>query len=110
MVMQPKSPSTLYQQIYHLVRQIPTGRVVTYGQIARQLGCTPRTVGFAMAALPVGHDLPWQRVINSRGEVSPRRCGDGERVQRLLLESEGVRFDDRERVDLGVYGWEFLEE
>jgi len=103
------SPSPLYRQIYHLVRQVPTGRIVTYGQIARQLGCTPRTVGFAMAVLPTGHDLPWQRVINSRGEVSPRRSGDGQLVQRLLLEAEGVSFDGRGRVDLAVYGWEFSD-
>jgi methylated-DNA-protein-cysteine methyltransferase related protein len=107
--MQPISPAPLYRQIYHLVRQVPTGRVVTYGQIARQLGCTPRTVGFAMAALPTGHDLPWQRVINARGEISPRRNGDGGQVQRLLLEVEGVCFDDRGRVDLAVYGWEFTD-
>jgi len=104
------SPSPLYRQIYHLVRQVPTGRVVTYGQIARQLDCTPRTVGFAMAALPTGYDLPWQRVINIRGEISPRCNGDGEQVQRLLLEEEGVGFDGRGRVDLAVYGWEFTND
>ncbi|HKI52161.1 MAG TPA: MGMT family protein [Geothermobacteraceae bacterium] len=107
--MQSKSPTPLYRQVYRLVRQVPPGRVVTYGQLARQLGCTPRTVGFAMAALPVGHDLPWQRVINSRGEVSRRTSGDGELIQRLLLESEGVVFDEKERVDLAVYGWELAE-
>jgi len=97
----------LYQQIYELVRQIPPGRVTSYGRLARRIGCTPRTVGFAMAALPAGHDLPWQRVINARGEISPRRNGDGEQIQRLLLENEGVQFSDLGRVDLAVYGWEF---
>ena len=102
-----KDPGPLYRQIYALVRQLPPGRVTSYGRIARQVGCTPRTVGFAMAALPAGHDLPWQRVINARGEISPRRNGDGEQIQRLLLENEGVQFSDLGRVDLAVYGWEF---
>ncbi|BDV44671.1 methyltransferase [Geotalea uraniireducens] len=98
--------SPLYARIYTLVRRVPPGRVTTYGRIARQVGCTARTVGFAMAALPAGHDVPWQRVINARGEVSPRRNGGGDLIQRLLLEAEGVRFDARRRVDLSRYGWE----
>lgn len=97
----------LYKHIYALVRQIPPGRVTTYGCLARQIGCTARTVGFAMAALPTGHDVPWQRVINSQGQVSPR-CNDaGALIQRQLLEAEGVAFDARGRVDLSRYG-EFL--
>lgn len=102
--MKSATASPLYGRIYDLVRRIPPGRVTTYGRIARQVGCTARTVGFAMAALPAGHDVPWQRVINSQGKVSPRRDGDGELVQRLLLEAEGVRFDARGRVDLVRYG------
>ena len=99
----PESP--LYARIYDLVSRIPPGRVTTYGRIARQVGCTARAVGFAMAALPDGHDLPWQRVINSQGGISPRRNGDGELLQRLLLEGEGVQFDGRDRIDLHRYGW-----
>ena len=102
-------PTPLYSRIYALVRQIPRGRVTTYGRIARQVGCTARTVGFAMAALPAGHDVPWQRVINSRGEVSPRRNGDGDLVQRLALEAEGVPFDSRGRIDLVRYGWVLVD-
>ena len=96
--------SPLYNRIYALVRQIPPGRVITYGGIARQVGCTARTVGFAMAALPAGHDVPWQRVINSQGQVSPRRNDDGALIQRQLLEAEGVPFDARGRVDLSLFG------
>lgn len=94
----------LFELIYALVRRIPAGRVTTYSRIARQSGCTARTVGFALAALPDGHDVPWQRVINSQGKVSPRRNGNGDLVQRLLLEAEGVTFDRLGRVDLGRYG------
>jgi methylated-DNA-protein-cysteine methyltransferase-like protein len=100
------SANSLYCRIYAIVRRIPPGRVTTYGRIARQVGCTARTVGFAMAALPAGHDVPWQRVINSQGKVSPRRNGDGDLIQRLQLEAEGVQFDARDRVDLVRYGWE----
>jgi methylated-DNA-protein-cysteine methyltransferase related protein len=101
------SATPLYPRIYALVRQVPPGRVTTYGRIARRVGCTARTVGFAMAALPAGHDVPWQRVINSQGKVSPRRNGDGNLLQRLLLEAEGVRFDDRGCADLDAFGWAF---
>lgn len=101
---------TLYARIYALVRQIPPGSVTTYGELARQVGCSARIVGFAMAALPAGHDLPWQRVINSQGQVSPRIDGDGHQIQRGLLEAEGVCFDAQQRVDLEKFGWHFADE
>jgi methylated-DNA-protein-cysteine methyltransferase-like protein len=99
--------SPRYQRIYALVRQIPAGQVTTYGRIGRWLGCTPRTVGFALAALPDGSDVPWQRVINSQGRVSRRTDGEGNILQQELLMAEGVRFDRSLRVDLEVYGWAF---
>lgn len=86
---------------------MPPGHVTTYGAVARKVGCSARTVGFAMAALPPGHDVPWQRVINSQGRVSPRADGDGSHLQQLLLEAEGVYFNDRQRVDLKRYAWRF---
>jgi methylated-DNA-protein-cysteine methyltransferase-like protein len=98
---------TLFERVYALLCQVPPGRVVTYGVLGRSLGCSARTVGFALAALPAGHDLPWQRVINSRGRISPRADGDGDEVQRLLLEAEGVSFDAAGRVDLARYAWRF---
>ena len=82
-----------YTQIYALVRQIPRGQVVTYGQVAEMLGtCTARQVGYAMAGLPFGTDVPWHRVINSQGKISPRSSGNGSSHQRELLEAEGVVF------------------
>lgn len=98
---------TLYQRIYALVRKVPIGSVVSYGQIATMVGTSARVVGFAMAALPPGHDVPWQRVINSKGEISPRRDGEGNVLQRILLEQEGIIFDPKGRVDLQRYGWQF---
>lgn len=97
----------LYQSIYSLIQQIPPGFVASYGQVGQQVGCTARTVGFALAALPAGNDIPWQRVVNSKGMVSPRADGDGNILQHDLLELEGVRFDENQRIDLSVYGWSF---
>jgi methylated-DNA-protein-cysteine methyltransferase-like protein len=102
--------SSLYQSIYNQVRQIPPGYVTTYGQIARITCCTARTVGFAMASLPAGSDIPWQRVINSQGKISPRTDGEGNILQRDLLEAEGLHFDQKKQIDLNKYGWVFPED
>lgn len=101
-------PGTLkpFERIYSVVARIPRGRVATYGQVARLAGrVTARLVGYAMAATPDHLDLPWQRVINARGEVSPRKHGDGHLSQRRLLEREGVRFDERGRIELARFAW-----
>ncbi|PLY00780.1 MAG: cysteine methyltransferase [Desulfuromonas sp.] len=98
-------PSSLYQRIYALVEQIPPGNVTTYGRIAKRVGTTPRVVGFAMAALPNGSSVPWQRVVNSKGEISARSDGEGNLLQRELLQCEGVLFDRRGRIDLGECCW-----
>lgn len=99
-------PLPLYQRIYAIVRQIPAGNVATYGQIARIVGgCTPRMVGYAMSATPTGSDIPWQRVINAQGKVSPHGDGFGTEMQRALLMEEGIAFDSQERVDFDRFGW-----
>ncbi len=97
-----------YQIIWEVVRRIPPGQVATYGQIAALAGLAghARQVGYAMHALPEASDVPWQRVINARGEVSPRSERGAEHYQRHLLEDEGVVFDDRGRVSLATYRWE----
>ena len=96
----------LYKRIYDIVRKIPPGCVSTYGQIAAIAdAATPRVVGYAMAAVPVGSGVPWHRVINSKGEISIRRTGSGHDEQRKLLEAEGVVFNDKGRVDLDRYCW-----
>jgi methylated-DNA-protein-cysteine methyltransferase-like protein len=96
----------VYERIYRVVRQIPRGKVATYGQIARIVDrCTARMVGYAMAALRGRPDVPWQRVINSRGEISTRSRGDGALRQRKLLEREGIRFDPKGRVRLRKVRW-----
>ena len=89
-----------------MVRRIPRGRVATYGQIAELAGLEghARQVGYALHAL---HDerVPWHRVVNSRGEISPRSAGDSHELQRSLLEAEGISFDLRGRIDLRRFGW-----
>ena len=95
-----------YGQVYALVCLIPPGRVATYGQIASYVDrCTPRMVGYAMAAAPEGKEIPWHRVINSQGMVSIRANGERDMMQRLLLEAEGVIFNENGKVDLNTVGW-----
>lgn len=97
-----------YARYYAIVRGIPPGKVGTYGSVARAAGLPGRArqVGYAMAALPDDSDVPWHRVVNARGEVSRRSAGRAfESLQRAMLESEGVDFDARGRIDLARYGW-----
>ena len=100
--------ASLYHQIYDMVRQIPAGKVTTYGRIAELVGgCTARMVGYAMAALKRGGepDVPWQRVINAKGKISIHGDGFGNAMQRRKLEEEGVEFDANDRVDFTRFGW-----
>jgi len=103
----PASESS-YQKIYATVRRVPEGRVATYGQIADLAGLPghARQVGYALHALSEDDDVPWHRVINARGEVSLRGEPGMDQVQRVLLEGEGVDFDDRGRVDLKRGQWQ----
>lgn len=99
------SPSYRHR-IYAIVRQVPPGRVATYGQVARLAGgCTARMVGYALSALPDASEVPWQRVINSQGKISPHGHGLGSLLQRQLLQAEGISFDLQDRIDLAVFGW-----
>ena len=95
------------QAIYHIVARIPPGKVATYGQIATLAGTSgqARQVGYALAALPDNADVPWHRVINARGEISPRRRTKIHELQRHLLEGEGITFV-ADRIDLGRFCWQ----
>ena len=99
---------TYRERVYEIVRQVPRGRVMTYGQIAEILGegYTPRTVGYVMHGADT-ENVPWQRVINSQGKISPRP--GGAEKQRILLEEEGVVFV-KDKVDLKKYGWKGPDE
>lgn len=97
------------QKIYSVIRRIPKGRVATYGQIAAMAGLPRRArmVGQALSSTPDGVDVPWHRVINAQGTVSPRGgIGWEEGYQRHLLEEEGVVFSKSGKVDLDRFGWD----
>lgn len=96
----------LYEKIYAVVRQIPRGRVSTYGQVSKMVpGVTARMVGYAMAATPAKSDIPWQRVINAKGKISPHGAGFGSAMQHQLLIEEGVAFDPAGVINLSCFGW-----
>ncbi|MGD2147135.1 MAG: methylated-DNA--[protein]-cysteine S-methyltransferase [Anaerolineae bacterium] len=98
---------SFFERVYEVVRQIPFGRVATYGQIARLLGepHAARTVGWAMRA-SMDPAVPWHRVLNAQGLISAEGTRREGPLQRALLEEEGIRFDERGRVDLGLHRWE----
>ena len=91
-----------YESYYAIIREIPAGRVMTYGDVAFHAGRPrqARRVGYALFAL-ADPEMPWWRVINAQGEISVRPGEDGR--QRALLEAEGVYFDLEGRVDLTHY-------
>jgi methylated-DNA-protein-cysteine methyltransferase-like protein len=103
------SETPVFERIYGIIRQVPRGQVVTYGQVAKLTGgISAQMVGFALSALRERSDVepvPWQRVINAQGKISPHGLGYGTAVQRELLEEEGVVFDLEGRIDLSLYRW-----
>jgi methylated-DNA-protein-cysteine methyltransferase-like protein len=102
-----RTPESRYARIYRVVRRIPRGRVATYGQVAElaELPGGARQVGYALHALGARRDVPWQRVVNARGAISLRRERGVEPLQQRLLESEGLEFDARGRLDLARVQW-----
>jgi methylated-DNA-protein-cysteine methyltransferase-like protein len=101
-----REPDKNYRErVYRIVRSIPRGRVMTYGQLAEILGegYTPRTVGFVMH----GSDdkTPWHRVINAQGGCSTGRIALPSDKQQRMLVAEGVEFNERGRCDLQRYLW-----
>lgn len=98
--------SSYRERVYQLVRQIPSGRVMTYGQIAEILGegYTARTVGYVMHGADA-ESVPWQRVINAQGKCSTGKMTLPVNLQQSILESEGVKFDSKGRCDLNTVLW-----
>jgi methylated-DNA-protein-cysteine methyltransferase-like protein len=97
--------SNYRERVYRIVRSIPRGRVMTYGQLAEILGegYTPRTIGFVMH----GSDdrTPWHRVVNAQGGCSTGRIALPSDKQQRMLAAEGVEFNERGRCDLQRYLW-----
>ncbi len=100
--------TSTYALVFAVVARIPKGRVATYGQVARLAGLPrhARLVGYALHALPEQSRLPWHRVVNAEGRISLRSDGSGhDRLQRVLLEREAVRFNAHGAVSLEQFRW-----
>jgi methylated-DNA-protein-cysteine methyltransferase-like protein len=106
--MSKPGPSDAYARIYAVIQRIPPGRVATYGQVAALAGLAghARQVGYALHSSPEDLDLPWHRVINAKGEVSPRAEPGQDGFQRHLLEEEGIVFNTNGRIELKRYQWD----
>lgn len=108
------SSNTRFERAYAAVRTVPSGRVTTYGDIAKALtgtARTARTVGWALRGLPPdrAEEVPWWRVVNARGEIRTSSDADGSSEQRRRLMAEGVPFDDQGRIELRLCGWDALD-
>ncbi|RMF88026.1 MAG: methylated-DNA--[protein]-cysteine S-methyltransferase [Nitrospinota bacterium] len=103
----PGQPN-FYDYVYRVVRQVPWGKVTTYGRVAAILGHprAARAVGYALHNLSSDTDVPWHRVINAQGMISARCDLHRPEIQRVLLEAEGIIFDTAGKVDLQRFLWE----
>lgn len=108
MVIQQKGQ--LFQTIIEIIKEIPQGKVATYGQIATMAGTqNPRLVGFALAGLKEDTDIPWFRVINSKGNISFPEDSDAFKIQYSLLQQDGIIFGANNRINLKQFGWKITE-
>jgi methylated-DNA-protein-cysteine methyltransferase-like protein len=94
-----------WNRVYTLVKKIPRGRVMTYGQIAKALRLAggARTAGRAMAASPSGRGVPWHRVVGAGGKLLIREPHSS--LQRKLLESEGLKLAEKRILDFKIHDW-----
>ncbi len=100
---------SFYKKVYGLVSKIPKGKVTSYGKIAVLLGNprAARAVGYALNALKKTElqAIPWQRVINSKGQISFKGDTVRANLQRKILESEGIVFHSDGQIDFTLFGW-----
>ena len=101
-----KALQSFNDKVLKIVRRIPRGKLLTYGQVAAMAGSprAARIVGGILFRLGPGSRMPWQRVVNSQGGISTFRIGSGER-QVALLRGEGIRFNRGDRINLKLYQW-----
>ncbi|WP_026704616.1 MGMT family protein [Flavobacterium soli] len=108
--MATKNPDNdnFFERVYTIARQIPYGRVTSYGAIAKCLGTarSARMVGWAMNASHNLDDVPAHRVVNRKGLLTGKHHFDGTNLMQQLLESEGVKIVDNQIVNLEKYFWE----
>ncbi len=118
----PPNARSFFETVWDIVCQIPPGKVSSYGQIASMIPpeddmdpvqmkhLAPRWVGTALRKTPRGKSIPWHRVINSQGKISFPIGSAQANEQRQLLESEGVVFDQRDKVDFAIVAWQGPED
>ncbi len=101
------SETDIDQRVWQVVALIPSGKVATYGDVARLAGLpgAARRVGRALRGLPEGTRIPWHRVVNASGRISLPPDSDGHRRQRQRLEAEGIAFSNG-RLPLRIYRWQ----
>lgn len=98
-----------FERVYDLVKEVPVGKVTTYGEIARALGTKDaRRVGHALHSNPYEGIVPCHRVVAKNGKLAPNFAFDGEAEQRKRLLAEGVIFIDKTHVSLDKCGYLFL--
>ena len=96
------------KNIYDMVSRIPEGKVATYGQIAKLIGYPnhARYIGRALSHLENNSNIPWHRVVNAKGKISPRGLDGCDDYQRIILEDENIVFDDKSCISLIEYQWQ----
>lgn len=114
---EPPNPTEFNETVWHIVKQVPFGKVSTYGQIASMIPAhrdsideehrklAPYWVGQAMNRAREIDAIPWQRIINGQGKIAMPTGSQGATEQRQRLLTEGLEFDAQERIDLGTFGW-----
>ncbi|MDV6377260.1 MGMT family protein [Sporosarcina sp. GW1-11] len=99
---------TFTEKAVAIIRQIPAGHVMTYGQVASEAGNPrgARQVVRVLHSMSKKYDLPWHRIINAQGGIStPDNAEAKGDTQRQRLESEGIQFDDKGKIPLDIYRW-----
>lgn len=98
----------LFERVYEVVKRVPKGKVVTYGQVAKMIGSprSARQVGYALHVNPEPGAIPCHRVVNRFGGLSRAFAFGGVEEHKLLLEAEGVIVSDDYLVSLSLYQWE----
>jgi len=104
----PNSTDNFFEKVYVLARQIPYGKVTSYGAIAKALGMarSARMVGWAMNACHQLEDVPAHRVVNRKGLLTGKHHFDGTNLMQQLLESEGIRVVDNQIMDFDTHFWD----
>lgn len=103
-----KSNDNFFERVYEIVRQIPEGKVTSYGAIAKALGAarSARMVGWAMNASHNMDDIPAHRVVNQKGLLTGKHHFDGTNLMQQLLENEGIEVIDNQIVDFDKHFWQ----